>query len=63
MITDHFNDLLSLQEAADLFKKDSSTLRHAIAAGKLVENIDCKKFGKQWIVTLDAMIRLYGEPT
>lgn len=57
-----FNNLLSLQEAADLFKKDSSTLRRAISSGRLVEGIDCKKFGKQWVISLDSMIKLYGEP-
>lgn len=57
-----FDGLLSFQDAAALYGKNDSTLRRAVADGRLVEGIDCKKFGKQWIVTTSAMRRLYGEP-
>lgn len=57
-----FEGLISFQDAADLYGKNDSTLRRAVMDGRLVEGTDCKKFGKQWIVTLEAMKRLYGEP-
>lgn len=63
MGTSPFDGLISFQEAADLYGKNDSTLRRAVMDGRLVEGVDCKKFGKQWIVTLEAMRRLYGEPT
>ena len=39
------------------------SLRKAINYGKLQPGIDALKFGKQWVVTRDAMIREYGQPT
>jgi len=58
-----FDGLLSLKDAADIWGKDDSVLRKAIATGKLIENVDVKKFGKQWVVTVEAMERLYGKPS
>ena len=40
----------------------TDTLRKAIAYGKLVEGVDVCKFGKQWVVSMVAMKREYGEP-
>lgn len=57
-----FEGLLSFGEATSLWGLNESTLRKAVAYGKLIPDIDCKKFGKQWIVTKTAMIREYGEP-
>ena len=57
-----FNGLLSFREATDLWGLNESTLRKAIVYGKLKPDIDCKKFGKQWVVTKSAMLREYGEP-
>lgn len=57
-----FDGLYSLSDAARIWGKDDSTLRRAILNGKLLEGIDCKKFGKQWVVTKSAMLREYGEP-
>lgn len=56
-----FDGLLSFKEATDLWGLNESTLRKAVVYGKLVDGIDVKKFGKQWIVTKEAMIREYGE--
>lgn len=33
---------------------NESTLRKAIAYGKLVNGVDVCKFGKQWVVSMDA---------
>ena len=43
-----FEGLLSFKEATDLWGLNESTLRKAVSYGKLKENIDVKKFGKQW---------------
>ena len=59
-MTNPFDGLLSFKEATDRWGLNESTLRKAVAYGKLVEGVDCKKFGKQWIVTEQAMIREYG---
>lgn len=55
-----FNELMSLADAAEIWKMDASTLRKAIAAGRLYEGLDCMKFGKQWVISASAMHRLTG---
>lgn len=57
-----FDRLLSLSDATDLWGLNESTLRKAISYRKLVEGVDVQKFGKQWVVTRDAMEREYGAP-
>lgn len=57
-----FDNLISFSDATGLWGLNESTLRKAIAYGKLRDGLDVKKFGKQWVVTLDAMRREYGEP-
>ena len=37
-------------------------LRKAIAYGKLVNGVDACKYGKQWVISMEAMKREYGEP-
>lgn len=61
VINTAFDGLLSLGNAATLWKLDESTLRRAIGSNKLKKDIDVRKFGKQWIVTKEAMEREYGE--
>ena len=53
-------NLISLKDASIIWKIDDSVLRRAISSNKLVENVDVKKFGKQWVVTRQAMERVYG---
>lgn len=57
-----FDDLLSFGDATFLWGLNESTLRKAIAYGKLIKGVDVCKFGKQWVVSKKAMIREYGEP-
>lgn len=57
-----FDRLLSFGDATDLWGLHESTLRKAVTYKKLVEGVDVQKFGKQWVVTTDAMHREYGEP-
>lgn len=56
-----FEGLLSFKDATERWGLNESTLRKAVAYGKLKENVDVKKFGKQWIITIDAMEREYGK--
>lgn len=57
-----FDGLLSSKQATDAWGLSESALRKAISYGKLVDGVDAKKYGKQWIVTEDAMLREYGNP-
>ena len=56
-----FEGIYSFAEATKLWNLKDSTLRKAVATGKLIENIDCKKFGRDWVVTIEAMEREYGK--
>ena len=55
-----FDGLMSFGDATELWGRNESTLRKAIAYGKLVNGVDVCKFGKQWVVSIDAMKREYG---
>lgn len=57
-----FDGLMSFSDATTLSSLNESTLRKAIAYGKLVNGVDVCKFGKQWVVSMVAMIREYGNP-
>lgn len=61
-VTTPFDNLIAFGDATDLWGLNESTLRKAVAYQKLIEGIDVKKFGKQWVVTRDAMEREYGKP-
>ena len=55
-----FDGLVALSDATELWGLNESTLRKAISYGKLVNGVDVCKFGKQWVVSVDAMKREYG---
>lgn len=57
-----FDDLMAFSDASELWSLHESTLRKAIRYGKLTEGVDVCKFGKQWVVSMTAMRREYGEP-
>ena len=57
-----FDNLMAFGDATIIWGLNESTLRKAVAYGKLVNGVDVCKFGKQWIITMDAMLREYGEP-
>lgn len=59
MENDIWSKLLSLKEAADQYGRDESTLRRAISNGLLVDGIDCKKYGKQWVILKSSMEKVY----
>ena len=55
-----FDGLMAVSDATELWGLNESTLRKAITYGKLVNGVDVCKFGKQWVVSVDAMKREYG---
>lgn len=56
-----FDGLMAFAEATQLWGLNESTLRKAIAYGKPVNGVDACKYGKQWIITSEAMHREYGK--
>lgn len=56
-----FDGLIAFSDATELWGLSESTLRKAVAYGKLVNGIDVCKFGKQWVVSSEAMKREYGD--
>ena len=57
-----FDGLMAFGDATQLWGLNESTLRKAISYGKLVSGIDVRKFGKQWVISMAAMLREYGNP-
>ena len=57
-----FDGLMALSDATELWNLNESTLRKAISYGKLKVGTDVCNYGKQWVVTRNAMIREYGLP-
>ena len=55
-----FDGLLAFSDATALWGLNESTLRKAISYGKLINGVDVCKFGKQWVVSINAMQREYG---
>lgn len=55
-----FDGLMAFSDATELWGLNESTLRKAITYGKLVNGVDVCKFGKQWVVSAEAMKREYG---
>ena len=56
-----FDGLISFRDATTLWGLNESTLRKAVSYGKLINGVDVCKFGKQWIITIEAMEREYGK--
>lgn len=56
-----FANLLSAAEAAAAWGINPSSIRRAVQDKRLQEGIDCNKFGKQWVITVQAMTRVFGQ--
>lgn len=56
-----FDDLYSLKDAAERWHLEESTIRKAILANRFHNGIEVKKFGKQWVISKEAMERVYGK--
>lgn len=57
-----FDNLIALSDATQLWGLNESTLRKAIAFHRLIYGVDVCKYGKQWVIQKQSMIREYGEP-
>ncbi len=57
-----FDNLMAFTDATELWGLNESTLRKAISYGKLVKGVDACKYGKQWVISTEAMRREYGSP-
>ena len=54
-----WDKLISLKEAAEIYNRDTSTIKRAISNGTLVEGVDCKKFGRDWVLLKSSLDRVY----
>ena len=61
-ITTPFDGIMAFTDATQLWGLNESTLRKAISYGKLVNGVDACKYGNQWVVSEESMIREYGKP-
>lgn len=57
-----FDNIMAFTEATQLWGLNESTLRKAISYGRLKKGVDARKYGKQWVISVAAMKREYGEP-
>lgn len=55
-----FKGLYTFQQVADIYGLDNSTLRKQVSTGKLINNVEVKKFGKTWLITEQSMIKHFG---
>lgn len=60
-MSEPFDRLLSFAEAAEIWGLSESTLRKWVERGHLRPGRDCRKFGKQWVVSVDGMRRAMRE--
>ena len=56
------NDVMTFKEAAKRWGKNDSTLRKLVDTDRLVKDFDYRKSAGTWLITYQAMVRLYGEP-
>lgn len=59
---DVFGDLMAITEASKMYGTSVSTIKRKIREGVIVDGVDCKNYGKQWVITRDAMSRVFGVP-
>ncbi len=57
----NINDVMTFKEAAEKWGKKDNTLRMMVRTDKLIEGIDYRKSGNTWIITKEAMEKLYGK--
>lgn len=56
-------DVYTIQEACKMWNKDEGNLRRLLINKdeRLTEEVDYKKMGKVWLITKEAMEKLYGK--
>ena len=57
-----FDKVISFADASNAWGLSESTLRKAVAYGKLKSGIDVCKYGKQWLISINSMREKYGDP-
>ena len=57
-----FDGLMAFTDATQIWGLNESTLRKAISYGRLLNGVDVCKYGKQWVISAEAMYREYGLP-
>ncbi len=62
MVKTPFDGLMAFTDATQIWGLNESTLRKAISYGKLIYGVDACKYGNQWVISTEAMIREYGQP-
>lgn len=55
-------EYITFSEASNLWNLSDATLRMAVSRGKFKEDVDYRKSGKVWLITKEAMTKIYGEP-
>lgn len=55
------DEVMTTSEACTRWGLSESTLRNAIRYNRLKEDVEYRKSGKVWLITKEAMLRLYGE--
>lgn len=54
------NEVMTFKEASDIWKLGDGTLRHSAARG-VFQDHEIRKSGCVWLITKEAMNRVYGE--
>lgn len=57
----NITDIMTFKEAAEKWGIKDNTLRMMTRTNRLQEGIDYRKSANTWLITRDAMIKLYGE--
>lgn len=55
-----FDECLTPQDIAEIWRINDSTIRKAIVSDKFIIGDDCQKFGRQWVFQLEAACRVWG---
>lgn len=59
--SEELDTVMTFSEATEKWGLADSTLRKLVTTNKLTENVDYRKSGKVWLITKDAMERVYGK--
>ncbi|MGL6106543.1 DUF2779 domain-containing protein, partial [Romboutsia sp.] len=57
--TNIFEGLVSVGEASTRYNVSESTVKRFIREGKIVNGVDCKNYGKQWVIKAEALARVF----
>lgn len=55
------DEVMTFKEVSKRWRKAESTLRMMVKTNKLIEGIDYRKSCGTWLITKNAMLKLYGE--